>query len=221
MKHVVVDLEMNPLAKEYKSEREICRNEIIQIGAVLLDEDYIEIGTFSTLVKPQFNACIERNIQRLTKIQTEMVQNAPAFEEAIEMFLSWCQSVNDEITVYQWSESDCLQLMRELELKHIRPDLAKGLTSLVFQDLQKEFGDTLGVSRALSLKDAVMYAGEDFSGIAHNALYDARNTAALLRITRVPALRKKLSAVIRAFDHKPMGTAMGDLFDFGKLGLTA
>ena len=32
MKHVVVDLEMNPLAKEYHEERKVCRNEVIQIG---------------------------------------------------------------------------------------------------------------------------------------------------------------------------------------------
>ena len=38
MKHVVVDLEKNALDKMYAEERQICGREIIQIGAVLLDE---------------------------------------------------------------------------------------------------------------------------------------------------------------------------------------
>lgn len=44
MKHVVVDLEMNGLAKEYKEERKIWGREVIEIGAVVLDDDYHEIG---------------------------------------------------------------------------------------------------------------------------------------------------------------------------------
>ena len=42
MKHIVVDLEMNNLAKRFHAERSICRMEAIEIGAVVLDEDYSE-----------------------------------------------------------------------------------------------------------------------------------------------------------------------------------
>ena len=55
MKYVVVDLEMNPLSKEYIEERKQCKSEVIQIGAVALDERYQEIGSFKTLVKVRFN----------------------------------------------------------------------------------------------------------------------------------------------------------------------
>lgn len=92
MKHIVVDLEMNTLAKQFKEEKSICGSEIIQIGAVLLDENYQEIGSFHTLVRPQYNNRIEKRIERLTGIKTEMVQNSPVFEEAIQQFFSWCNS---------------------------------------------------------------------------------------------------------------------------------
>lgn len=52
MKHIVIDLEMNALDKKYAKERQICGREIIQIGAVLLDDQYQEIECFNTLVKP-------------------------------------------------------------------------------------------------------------------------------------------------------------------------
>lgn len=58
MKYIIIDLEMNPLSKEFREERRICRNEIIQIGAVALDENYQEVGSFKTFVKPQFNEMI-------------------------------------------------------------------------------------------------------------------------------------------------------------------
>ena len=88
MKYVVVDLEMNPLSKEYVEERKQCRSEVIQIGAVALDERYQEIGSFKTLVKPQYNSVIIPKIEKLTGITTSMVQEAPVFHQAIRQFFS-------------------------------------------------------------------------------------------------------------------------------------
>ena len=86
MKYIIVDLEMNPLGSEFKKDWETCRNEIVEIGAVVLDEQYNEIGHFMTLVKPQMNAVIEGRIEKLTGITTKSVECAPCFKEAAEMF---------------------------------------------------------------------------------------------------------------------------------------
>ena len=119
MKYVTIDLEMNPLAKEYKAERAICCREVIEIGAILLDENYQEIDSFKTFVKPQFNDVIKPHIQKLTNISNDMVENAPFFEEALQMFCSWCKSIGDDILLYQWSESDIEQIRNEMNLKGI------------------------------------------------------------------------------------------------------
>ena len=42
MIYVFVDFEMNMIDSEYKKEKKICKSEIIEIGAVKLDEDYNE-----------------------------------------------------------------------------------------------------------------------------------------------------------------------------------
>ena len=76
MKHIVVDLEMNHLARIFKEERLICSMEVIEIGAVVLDEAYSEIGSFKTFVKPQYNDAINKTCARVTGITTEMVANA-------------------------------------------------------------------------------------------------------------------------------------------------
>lgn len=67
-----------------------------------------------------------------------------------------------------------------------------------------------------------MYAGIDLEGRAHDALYDARNTATLMKIVRTDDSRRKaLENVIDAFTPSSAGTTLGSLFDFTKLGFSA
>lgn len=222
MKHIVIDLEMNSVAKEYKEERVICGMEVIEIGAVLLDEKYQEIGSFKTLVKPQFNNRIEPYYQKLTGISTAMVSNAPVFEDALKMFFSWCDSIKDQICIYQWSKTDMDQILCEIKLKNLILDDQSKKFLVEWEDFQAEFSEKLNLSNAISLKNAVMYAGVDFEGMQHDALDDARNTATLLKIVRTPSLRKgTLDHVIEALTPKSVSTTLGSMFDFTKLGFTA
>lgn len=222
MKHVVVDLEMNSLAKQYQQEKALCRREVIEIGAVILDEEYQEIGSFKTLVKPEFNDVIKPYYENLTGITTAMVANAPVFEEALHMFISWCYSINDDIQIYQWSESDLNQIIREIELKRVQLKQNELELFTDWEDFQKEYGSKLQLSNAVSLKNAVMYAGVDFEGKEHDALFDARNTATLLKIVRTPDLCKRaLNHVIDALTPTPVGTTLGDLFNFTEMKIIA
>lgn len=222
MKYVVVDLEMNPLSREYETERFICKDEIIEIGAVLLDEEFQEIGSFMTLVKPKYNDKIERKIEKLTGITFDKVQAAPYFGDAVDMFLQWCSSIPDEISFIQWSESDLKQLSGEMLLKSYIPSIKQEKFLDNWTDFQKEYGDTLGVDRQLSLQKALMYAGLDAEGKLHDALFDARNTGRLVRIVRTPDLCDNvLRHVINAIKPKPIEVALGSLFDFSKFNLPA
>ena len=82
MKYIIVDLEMNSVAKEYKEERKVCCMEIIEIGAVIMDESFLVLGEFKTLVKPQYNDEIYKRYETLTGISTQMVSGAPTFDTA-------------------------------------------------------------------------------------------------------------------------------------------
>ena len=70
MNYIIVDFEMNPLANEYSEEKKLCFSEIIEIGAVIMDEDFLVLGEFKTLVKPQYNDCISKRYETLTGITT-------------------------------------------------------------------------------------------------------------------------------------------------------
>lgn len=222
MKYIVVDLEMNPIDSAYKDERATCKLEVIEIGAVLLDEYYHEIGRFVTLVKPQYNTRIEKKYEKLTEIKTEMVASAPYFADALQMFFQWCSSIPGENQIVQWSENDYLQISREIVLKNVSlSDENRHYMENSWLDFQKEYGDTLGFDRNLSLKDAIMYAGRDFSGHQHDALDDAKNTADLFAIIRDKEMcQKTLCHVIDVLKPKK-DLSLGDIFDFSGISFTA
>lgn len=125
MNYVIVDFEMNPLASEYTEEKQICRSEIIEIGAVIMDESFQILGEFKTLVKPQYNDVILKRYETLTGITTEMVYGAPEFKTAYETFVNWCESYGSEYEIHAWSENDYNQLVAEMQLKKYLPQSIK------------------------------------------------------------------------------------------------
>ena len=74
MRRIFVDLEMCPIPKEFTAEKEICKLETIEIGAVMLDDDDKEIACFKEYVRPVYSKEIPRNIERLTGISYKWVK---------------------------------------------------------------------------------------------------------------------------------------------------
>ena len=217
MNYVIVDFEMNLIAREEKEAKKICGYEIIEIGAVILDEQLVVMGEFKTLVKPQYNQVIYQRYESLTGISTDMVIGAPVFNIAYEMFVNWCESYGEDYEVYAWSENDYNQLVAEMELKgYSNEEMKKPLTR--WYDFQKEYMNKLGLEKVLSLEKAVNYAGMEFQGKIHDALWDAKNTAELFAIVRdEEECNRVLNSVIDAFQTKKVTSTLGELFDFEKL----
>lgn len=127
-----------------------------------------------------------------------------------------------DILLYQWSESDIEQIRNEMNLKGISSDDSNQILLSNWFDLQREFGDKLNLSNAVSLKNAIMYAGIDFEGTEHDALDDARNTAILLKTIRIHELcEAALKYVLEALNPAPISTSSGSMFDFNELGFIA
>ena len=217
MNYIIVDFEMNPLANEYSEEKKLCFSEIIEIGAVIMDKDFLVLGEFKTLVKPQYNDCISKRYETLTGITTQMVQNAPEFATAYEMFVNWCESYEGDYEIYAWSDSDYNQLVAEMKLKNYAKEEKLEPLKHWF-DFQKEYTEKLGLERILSLEKALDYAGIDFKGHMHDALCDARNTAELFAIVRdEEKCNEVLGIVMEALTPKNVCDTLGNLFDFSAL----
>ena len=107
MKHVVVDLEMNPVSREF---REVRRK---------LNEEVIEIG--QCYVKPEYGP-IKKHITSLTGITQAMVADKKTYAACFQDFVDWVGE--EETKIYSWSMSDIKQLRSECRYK--LPDLDIG-----------------------------------------------------------------------------------------------
>lgn len=214
MKHIVVDLEMNNIRRRSEA-RKICTNEIIEIGASMLDENLWEIGKFQIYVKPEYNDVIVPKISKLTGITNEMVANAPTFSVAFKQFTDWCLNIKDDVMIYAWSNTDHSQVMKEIQLKQYKlSEEEHKLMEHGWTDFQNEFDIHLGFERQISLKLALDMAGIDFNGRQHDVLDDARNTAKLLRVFKDEELfDQTLRKIEEVMKPSSLENTLGNLID--------
>ena len=210
---VFVDLEMHPIPRSFQEERQICTQEIIEIGAVKLNEQNEEVSSFCEFVKPGYVSKIYSKFQKLTGISTADVEQADPIAVILPRFIEWC---GEDYSIYSWSDSDIWQIMNETRLKGLEE--LDGLSYMYnhWNDFQQEFCDLLQLQKVLNLGRAVTLAGLDFSGREHDGLADARTTSRLYVESRDSKSFDRLrNLVIDAFaDHT---FTMGDMFDFGSI----
>lgn len=175
MKYVVVDLEMCQVPKLYRKGYPYSM-ETIQIGAVLLDEEYNIADTFMTYVKPEYGM-IMTPIQKLTGITKRDVAQAPMMKEALQAFAEW---LPEDATMVSWSANDSLQIQREREGKAIAFDGIEKL-DCEWLDCQQTFSEIIQNPKHYNLVEAMNLSDIDYDENVHDGLVDARNTALLFR----------------------------------------
>ena len=174
--YVVLDLEMCKVPRGAGRDVFQAASELIQIGAVLVDENYQIKDTFMTYVAPQFGA-IDSFIQRLTGITRNHTKGAPSAKDALEAFANW---LPDDACLVAWSDNDRAQIEREIRGKDINiPRLETYMDTECWIDCQALFADKLDTGKHYRLSEALLLAQIDYDEGAHDALIDARNTARL------------------------------------------
>ena len=209
MYHVVIDLEMNPVGREFREIRRKMTDEIIEIGAVKLGDDFKQVSDFQCYVKPQYGK-IRKNITELTGITDAKVSDKETFAAAFPQFLEWVGE--DDATIYSWSMSDLKQIKSECRVK--LNDFDTAALSARWVDLQKEFDDRLGLSNSLALSHALGAMNHRFEGKQHTALADAINTGAILTLMQdEDEFRRTMKPVIELLQPKEeLSTSIGDLY---------
>ena len=183
-RYVFVDFEMQPVDhRDHPDEWSIARHEIIEFGAVMLDKNLKEISEFQSYVKPRYSEKIQETVEAMTGITAETVSDAADFSEVFNKFVKWCSSDGLTYCVYAWSGADKGQLVHEIALKQIEKTPEVNYMLSHWFDFQKIFTKTIGRRLAVSLDKAVEACGLDFEGQMHDALWDARNTSNLFRLT--------------------------------------
>lgn len=101
MNYVILDLEWNT-AYSRKYDRYI--NEIIEIGAVKLNDKCEIISEYSSIIKPQIQKKLRSRVKQLTNITNDEVKLGNTFDEVIEDFSNWIG--NEECIVLSWGNMD-------------------------------------------------------------------------------------------------------------------
>ena len=175
MQYIVVDLEWNqPMSYQsrvFKAVGDQLMFEMIQIGAVKLNDDLQIVDTLSLPIRPVHYVKIHPRIRRMTQLDDETLDGAPTFLEAMEQFSAWC---GEDYVLLTWGCDDVSVLKQNMDFHQCALQLPP------LCDIQRLFSDVfeMGKNRK-GLKAAMEFlqieAQEDKS--FHNAVHDAYYTA--------------------------------------------
>lgn len=178
MKYIAVDFEWNQ-AQSAKHTRILedgkrFAGEIIQIGAVKLNEKMDIESVFKTEIRPGIYTKMNSKVSELTGINAEMLKNAPTFSECIGKFIEWCEP---DAVFFTWGIDDIRVLRQNCTVNGERSDFFKTWYNLqVFFNMQTDTG-----SNQKSLAAAVKYFEIESTLKAHDALNDAYYTAMIAK----------------------------------------
>ena len=176
MQFVVMDLEWN---NTYAKKANGYINEIIEIGAVKLDEDLETVDTFSCIIRSQIGKKLRGSVKRLTQLTNDDISGGMPFTKAFSLFRKWIG--NDDTVIVTWGDSDIRVLLDNFKYLNgikIVPFLKK------YCDLQKSFQKHSKSSRGhqIGLLNAAEMVGIDPEMyIHHRALGDSMLTADILK----------------------------------------
>ena len=173
--YIIMDLEFNYPMTRYRSEENGIRlnQEIIEIGAVKLNERLEQTDSFCAFVRPSAYPKMNKDVEELTEITTDMIQAGKRFPAAVADFLEWC---GEDPVFVTWSDNDIISLEDNM-LYH----------GLEIEDLPRCFDIQLMFDDQVTQEDrdfALSYAMWKMDikpAPSHDALNDAINTAEVMR----------------------------------------
>ncbi len=174
MNLVVLDLEWN---QAMSSKSEVfnhlpihLRGEIIEIGAVKLNDDLSLGEEFTVDVKPVYFRRMHYKVKKITGFDKERLALGLSFPEAMEKLRQWC---GDDVTFLTWGWDDQGIFEQNIIIHDLDWDWISGWVNLqMIYNLQ-----TGGDKNQKSLAAAMEHFEIEQTRIAHDALGDAYNTA--------------------------------------------
>ena len=178
MNYILLDLEWNDT---YCKKTHGFVNEIVEFGAVKLDEQFNEIDRFSKIVRSSLTKRLSNRFKQLTGMTNEQMQSGILFCEALDMYKKWA---GEDIITLTWSNSDLHTLYHNCMLF---TGSSKDAVVGKYVDLQRYFQHELSllgneVKNQISLSNAAALFNINFSDESlHHALDDSEIAAAILR----------------------------------------
>lgn len=176
MQVVVVDLEWNG---GYSKKAHGYFNEIIEIGAVKLDETMRVVDEFSQQIRPVVSKKLSTIVTDLTHISAEELEDGTTFAKMMRRFAAWIG--NEPTAILTWSTTDLLVLMENCRFFYGKQEIPFLGNYMDFQAYaQVRMGVSDGQQLGLAKAGELLGIPEDSLSL-HRALDDSRLTAKVLQ----------------------------------------
>jgi len=173
MRYLICDLEATCWDREDSNRQP---HEIIEIGGVLLDENYGYIKEFDIFVKPLDNPTLTKYCKSLTSITQKDIDSAPTLSVAISRLKEWLGNI-DDITFCSWGYFDKEQLLE---------DCRRNMVDYPFNDdhinVKARFSKVMKRTKKMGLQKALRILGIQFEGTPHRGGDDAKMIAKVFKI---------------------------------------
>ena len=207
MHYAVIDEEFCNVVPGARTSDFSLNNELIQIGVVLLDEEFNEVSRFNEYIKPE-HGHVDAFIRRLTGITQYTVSKVDVLGVVLERLKQW---LPEDAVMVSWSTADLHQLRKEMEQKGIDDSWLEEKYD-TWIDCQKIFSRKIDDIRQYSLEEALNMSDIYTEGDLHDGLSDAINTAKLFKKLNTEKEFKTSERYIKAKEAQESVTfSLGDL----------
>jgi DNA polymerase III epsilon subunit-like protein len=183
MNYIVLDLEWNQAVSRRRliTTPILLNGEIIQIGAVKVNDSLEELGRFNEMIKPKFYTTMHPTVKNLTGIKNADIEKGGSFPDVIKAFREWCGTGADgrggeEFVFVTWSMNDLSMMRDNLTIYELPSEWLPPC-----YDAQKLFDRQFIDDDHQHSLGYAMYIFKEKPLVCHDALNDAANTVTVLR----------------------------------------
>ena len=176
MDYIVFDLEWNQGPDYIPKEKRPLAFEIIEIGAVKLNDDFEIVDMFSEFVHPMVYRKLNHHTKQMVDVSMKQLEAAEKFTVVMKRFRQWC---GDNPVFCTWGSQDLTELQRNIYYHKMK---ALSDRPIPFYNVQNMFARYMNEDKAYNLESAVDITGISKDTPFHRAYGDAYYTAKILKL---------------------------------------
>lgn len=165
MNYIILDLEATCWREKGKFQ-----SEIIEIGALCVDDKQNILGEFESFIRPSIHPQLSPFCTELTTIEQHHVDSAPLFPEVWGNFLDWIDAFGDDYWLCSWGFYDRSQFKKDCQLHNLDTSWLRQHISLKHQ-----YADIHNLRRPIGMVGALQREQIPLEGTHHRGIDDARN----------------------------------------------
>lgn len=178
MNYIIFDLEFNQQHPDMKNTATPnLMFEIIQIGALKLDNNFNTISTFNAFIKPTVHKILHPYVEDLTNITYEQLNTAKIFIDVYSEFINFIG--NSESTLVLWGVNDIKELIKNIHYYKLSSDIIPKN----YIDIQSYLSKILKYPKGkkIGLKTAIEHLEIPINYEFHDAFNDAYYTTEIFK----------------------------------------